>query len=170
MPTITLTTSRWPSAWRGTSWLSSGESLLTSSRATTAGNRVWSSVRRTSSIRCSPLPPDIRTDCLWECCLDGPFLNFPCCFSPAGCHAVCVRVQGHRAGRGAAGLVPAGEQEGVFCRLPVHLLRPAATWRGAGDRLEAQHHGLFYAILHSGHEGVPQQGGSALRQGSSFDI
>ena len=52
MPTTTLTTSRWPSAWRSTSWLSSGESLPTSSRATTAGNRVWNSARRINSIRC----------------------------------------------------------------------------------------------------------------------
>lgn len=92
----------------------------------------------------------------------GAFLNLCIgCILPAGCHAVCVRVQGHRAGRRAAVLVLTGGQEGVFCCLLVHLLWPAAAWRGAGDHLEAQHHGLFYAILHSGHEGVPQQGGSA---------
>lgn len=87
----------------------------------------------------------------------SPFLSH----HPAGRDAIRVGVQGHRAGGGAAGLVPAGEQEGVLRRLLVHLLRPAAARRGPGDCLEAQHHGLFNAILHSGHEGVPQQGGSA---------
>ncbi len=48
---ITLTTSHWPSIWRNTSWSSSGESLLTSSRATTDGSRVWSCARKTNSTR-----------------------------------------------------------------------------------------------------------------------
>ena len=49
----TLTTSHWPRAWRSTSWLSSGGSQRTFSRATTAGNRASSSARRTSSTRCT---------------------------------------------------------------------------------------------------------------------
>lgn len=51
MHTITSTTSRWPSVWRSTSWLSSGESLLISSRATTDGSRAWSCARKTNSTR-----------------------------------------------------------------------------------------------------------------------
>lgn len=46
----------------------------------------------------------------------------PICAVCAGCHAVCIRIQGHRAGRGAVILVSAGEQEGMFCRLLVFLL------------------------------------------------
>lgn len=86
MPTTTSTTSRWPSAWRSTSWSSSGESLPTSSRAITAGNRAWSSARKTSSIRWLSPPPLPRTftftgflnvfrctglDCPWtsSCCV-----------------------------------------------------------------------------------------------------
>ena len=90
-----------------------------------------------------------------------PSLTLPSTSSPvSGRHAVRVGVQGHGAGGGAAGLVPAGGQEGVLRRLPLHLLRPAAARRGAGDRLAPQHHGLLHALLHPGHEGVPQQGGS----------
>lgn len=48
---ITLTTFHWPKAWRSTSWLSSGGLLHIFSRGTTAGNRVSSSARRTSSTR-----------------------------------------------------------------------------------------------------------------------
>lgn len=81
-------------------------------------------------------------------------VNCNCAFLSAGRHAVRIRVQRYGAGRGAPGLVPAGRQEGVFCSLPIHLLRPAATRRGAGDRLATQHHGLLHAILHPGHEGV----------------
>lgn len=78
-----------------------------------------------------------------------------------GCHAVRIRVQRHRAGGGAPGLVPAGRQEGVLRRLPVHLLRPTAARRGAGNRLATQHHGFLHAIFHPGHEGIPIKGGSA---------
>lgn len=49
-------------------------------------------------------------------------------------------------------------------RLPLHLLRPAAARRGAGDGLAAQHHGLLHALLHPGHEGVPVQGGCRGQQ------
>ena len=93
-----------------------------------------------------------------------------CAALSAGRHAVRVGVEGRGAGRRAAVLVPAGGQEGVFRRLPVLLLRPAAARRGDGDRLEAQPHGLLYAILHSGHEGVPQQGGSHVFQEEYFDL
>lgn len=51
MPMTTLTTSHWPRAWKNMSWLSLGGSQPTFSRATTAGNRVLSSARRTSSTR-----------------------------------------------------------------------------------------------------------------------
>lgn len=68
MPTTTLTTSHWPSAWRSTSWLSSGESLPTSSRAITAGNRVWSSARRTSCTRCVPCLTFNFTNCEYRRC------------------------------------------------------------------------------------------------------
>lgn len=166
MPTTTLTTSHWPSAWRSTSWSSSGESLPTSSRAITAGNRVWSSARRTSCTRCVPRLTLSFANCEYHrstaVTLTILYLHLPMLCVAAGCNAVRIRVQGHWAGRGAAGLVPTGKQEGVLRCLPVHLLRPVAARCCAGDRLEAQHHGLFNAILHSGHEGVPQQGGSAL--------
>lgn len=51
MPMTTLTTSHWPRAWKNMSWLSLGGSQPTFSRATTAGNRVLNSARRTSSTR-----------------------------------------------------------------------------------------------------------------------
>lgn len=189
-PMTTLTTSHWPKAWKSTSWLSSGGLQPTFSRATTAGNRVSSSARRTSSTRCvdtktlsvytqylsnnlnhSPwnpcknanmvthktlqttlealVTPSGRTSALFN------ILNCKCASISAGCHAVCIRVQRHRAGRGAPGLVPERRQEGVFCSLPIHLLWPAAAWCGAGDRLATQHHGLLHAVLYPSHEGVP---------------
>lgn len=166
MRMTTLTTSHWRSAWRGMSWLNLGESLPTFSRATIAGNRVLSFARRTSSIRLLS-PPNIQLCCIWGSFWYSAKTVFTlswtvvCCVC-AGCHAVCVRIQGHRAGGGAFVLVSAREQERMFCRLPVFLLWPAAPWCGVGDCLEAQHHGFLNAIFYSGHEGVPQQGGSAI--------
>lgn len=159
MPMTTLTTSHWRSAWRSTSWLNLGELLPTCSRATTVGNRALSYARKTSSIR-SLSPANIYLSCVWVFKLSSlSWTIFSVC---AGCHAVCIRIQGHRAGRGAVILVSAGEQEGMFCRLLVFLLWPAAPRCGVGDGLETQHHGLLNAIFYSGHEGVPQQGGSAI--------
>ncbi len=66
-------------------------------------------------------------------------------------------------------MVLAGRQERVFCGLPVHLLRPAEARRGAGDRVEAQPHGLLHALLHPGHEGIPQQGEPSSRGSSGSD-
>lgn len=61
MLTITLTTSRWPRAWRSTNWLNLGGSQLIFSKGTIAGNKASSSARRTSSTRCSD--PKILGNC-----------------------------------------------------------------------------------------------------------
>lgn len=155
---ITSTTSHWLRAWRSTNWSNSGGLLLIFSRATTAGSRASSSARRTSSTRCgtvSPFVPEIQNArCAPFPSLRKSKLQMWLCVLLAGRHAVCIRVQRHGAGRGASGLVPERRQKGVFRRLPVHLLRPAAARRGAGNRLATQHHGLLHAILHPGHEGV----------------
>lgn len=60
-------------------------------------------------------------------------------------------------------MVPPGRQERVFRSLPLHMLRPAQARRGAGDSMEAQHHGLFHALLPSGDEGIPQQGKDVVK-------
>lgn len=151
MPTTTLTTFHLHSVWRSMSWLNSDELPRIFSRVTTAGNRVWNSVRRTGFTRCLFFFLIIFGARVWW---DWLFLTR--CVLLAGRHAVRGRVEGHRAGRGAAVLVPAAEQEGMFCCMLVLVLWPPAARRGAGDLLEAQHHGLFYAILHSGHERTPQ--------------
>lgn len=103
---------------------------------------------------------------LWQLCLvgsEGSLVNstlwlFVC--PPAGCHAVRLGIQRYWAGRRAAAVVLAGEQEGMLWCLSLHLLRSAKARCCLGNSVEAQHYGLCHAILYSGHEGVLDQGKS----------
>lgn len=78
----------------------------------------------------------------------------------AGCHAVRFRIQRHRAGRRAAAVVLAGEQEGMLWCLSLHLLWSPKAGCCLGNGVEAQHYGLCHAIFYSGHEGILDQGKS----------
>lgn len=78
----------------------------------------------------------------------------------AGCHAVRFWIQRYWAGRRAAAVVPAGEQEGMLWCLSLHLLRSPKAGCCLGNSVEAQHYGLCHAILYPGHEGILDQGKS----------
>ena len=77
-----------------------------------------------------------------------------------GCDAVRFRIQRYRVGRRVVAVVLAGEQARMLWCLSLHLLRSPEAGCCLGNSVEAQHHGLCHAILHSGHEGILDQGKS----------
>lgn len=90
---------------------------------------------------------------LWHLRLNRP--------SPlVGCHAVCFRIQRYWVGGRVVAVVLAREQERMLWCLSFHLLRSPEAGRCLGNSVEAQHHGLCHAVLHSGHEGILDQGKS----------